>query len=563
MGQDTASDKPRLRSLGAGTGNPSDVSMKAPDIVVRRERSRSRSRSRDRMTNWEGENYGDVVQEREMRYREALSGGEPRERRKASEGLIAFEMEGVGEWETPTIVKTDDDKQRPWSNALLGEWKSATGNYEDRHREPASYPDQRNSGVFDSLTKAKVKGSDTSRTRPRVYCPLPGCERSFPSTVELKRHQATYHGMGTTHFHCAEVLCGYLSPRSEKVREHCHSKHGQRRGEEQLHEVPGGSCSATTCALWRSDMPLAPGQYPDIHEANPSGARRREVHDVDGDNASNSLAGYPTEAPAVFEDHADLMLQPEQTAKRGRTPAQQTSASSVAREFKDAFATSKPAHENFAQAQSDFEAYGREQASFDGRTPLTPEAPARVQEVADQATTAEAPADTAEVHRNENQDIDDSIGAAAHKRSKELFIEAGGDPGRIKSASDPRLYDAIRRGVYQAASLPIPESKPSSEDLRTQDKRAPDLPAEGTSSTEREGGENAAVNVMRESKLATDQHREQKSGLSKVMAATEDVTQARTEEEKSRLEKRLRLVTFDVAVAAERGEDWRKRSQPQ
>ncbi|KAK4948323.1 hypothetical protein LTR10_012857 [Elasticomyces elasticus] len=60
-----AKDRPRHRRPGVGTGNPDDVST--PSIVIRRERSRSRSR--DRRIDWEGEEYGDVAQEREMRYR--------------------------------------------------------------------------------------------------------------------------------------------------------------------------------------------------------------------------------------------------------------------------------------------------------------------------------------------------------------------------------------------------------------------------------------------------------------------------------------------------------------
>ncbi|KAK6423460.1 hypothetical protein LTR81_003817 [Elasticomyces elasticus] len=82
--RDTAGDNPRHRSLGAGMRQPSDVSMKAPDIVIRRERSRSRSR--DRRTDWEGGEYGHVAPE--MRYRDAPSEGEPRERGKPSEVII-------------------------------------------------------------------------------------------------------------------------------------------------------------------------------------------------------------------------------------------------------------------------------------------------------------------------------------------------------------------------------------------------------------------------------------------------------------------------------------------
>ncbi|KAK3644383.1 hypothetical protein LTR56_009635 [Elasticomyces elasticus] len=62
-----AKDRPHHRSPGVGTRNPGDVSVTAPNIVDRR--SRSSSRSRHRRNDWESEEYGDVEQEREMRYR--------------------------------------------------------------------------------------------------------------------------------------------------------------------------------------------------------------------------------------------------------------------------------------------------------------------------------------------------------------------------------------------------------------------------------------------------------------------------------------------------------------
>ncbi|KAK5684817.1 hypothetical protein LTS10_002892 [Elasticomyces elasticus] len=86
--RDTAGDNPRHRRLAAGTRHTADVSMKAPDIVVRRERSRSRSRDRDERADWEGEEYEDVEQEREMRYRERLERREPRNRGKTPEVII-------------------------------------------------------------------------------------------------------------------------------------------------------------------------------------------------------------------------------------------------------------------------------------------------------------------------------------------------------------------------------------------------------------------------------------------------------------------------------------------
>ncbi|KAK5703862.1 hypothetical protein LTR97_002875 [Elasticomyces elasticus] len=192
-------------------------------------------------------------------------------------------------------------------SVVYHESQGADGSAQDRHGEPASYPDQCNPVAYSTL--AKAKGLDTTPAQPRQYCPVPGCEKSFQRTFELQRHQATYHGMGTAHFHCLEASCGYQSLRFDKIREHCHEKHGQRRGEEQFHEGAGGRCSASACALWRSDIPVADLRR--IHEANLAGAKQRELHDmdVDGDPVSKSLVGSTREAPDVSEDHADLKLQ--------------------------------------------------------------------------------------------------------------------------------------------------------------------------------------------------------------------------------------------------------------
>ncbi len=86
-------------------------------------------------------------------------------------------------------------------------------------------------------------------THPRVTCEIPGCRQSFLRVFELDRHKGTEHGIGSLHYHCLQVGCGYQYTRLDKVREHCRKKHRVAPGGERVRSALGADCEALSCPL--------------------------------------------------------------------------------------------------------------------------------------------------------------------------------------------------------------------------------------------------------------------------------------------------------------------------